>query len=84
MAMAGSISGANGSLRRRVSILASGPVQFGKIPAEHWKQPDWINEDLAKESRDRMKAQRVPYADSVSYRNMCRWNSGVCPFFLLY
>ncbi|KAH6903455.1 alpha-1,2 mannosyltransferase KTR1 [Coprinopsis sp. MPI-PUGE-AT-0042] len=62
--------------KERVSILASGEVKFGKIPEEHWKQPDWINEDLAKASRDRMKSQRVPYADSVSYRNMCRWNSG--------
>ncbi|KAJ6632176.1 glycosyltransferase family 15 protein [Mycena sp. CBHHK59/15] len=60
----------------RVSTVASGPVSFGLIPREHWVQPDWIDEDRAKAGRDQMVADGIIYGGSVSYRNMCRFNSG--------
>ncbi|KAH8990426.1 glycosyltransferase family 15 protein [Lactarius hatsudake] len=62
--------------KRRVSILTSGPVYFGKIPDEHWYQPKWINETHAQEGRRKMEDDGVIYGGSVSYRNMCRFNSG--------
>jgi len=46
------------------------------IPKEHWFQPEWIDEDRAREGRLKMMAQRIIYAGSVPYRNMCRFNSG--------
>jgi len=52
------------------------PVQFGVIPAQHWYQPEWIDESLAERTRKSMASEGVIYGDSVSYRNMCRFNSG--------
>jgi alpha 1,2-mannosyltransferase len=62
--------------KRRVSNVVSGPVHFGQIPEEHWYQPSWINETRATEERDKMEEEGVIYGGSLSYRNMCRFNSG--------
>jgi alpha 1,2-mannosyltransferase len=50
-----------------VSIIASGPVHFGKIPDEHWYQPSWINETKAQEEREKMVEEGVIYGGSLSY-----------------
>ncbi|KAJ3785657.1 glycosyltransferase family 15 protein [Lentinula aff. detonsa] len=62
--------------KRRVSVLIRSEVQFGLIPKEHWSQPDWIDEENAAKARKQMVATNVKYGGSVSYRNMCRFNSG--------
>jgi alpha 1,2-mannosyltransferase len=59
-----------------VSVLTNAPVSFGVIPAEHWYQPDSIDEAKAQAGRDDLVANNVIYGGSVSYRNMCRFNSG--------
>lgn len=62
--------------KRRVKEATSAPVSFGLIPNDHWYQPDWVDEDRAREGRERMHALGIIYAQSVPYRNMCRFNSG--------
>ncbi|KAI0073984.1 glycosyltransferase family 15 protein [Panus rudis PR-1116 ss-1] len=62
--------------KRRVSNVVSGPVEFGLIPHDHWYQPDWIDEEKAKAGREKMQQDNIIYGGSVSYRNMCRFNSG--------
>ncbi|KAJ7641749.1 glycosyltransferase family 15 protein [Roridomyces roridus] len=62
--------------KRRVSAVASGPVSYGEVPTEHWVQPEWIDEERATKGRDQLVAENVIYGGSVSYRNMCRFNSG--------
>ncbi|TBU53620.1 alpha-1,2-mannosyltransferase [Dichomitus squalens] len=62
--------------KRRVSNVISGVAKFGQIPQEHWFQSDWIDEEKAQASRDEMVSQNIIYGGSVSYRNMCRFNSG--------
>lgn len=62
--------------KRRVSVLTDADVSFGLIPRENWVQPDWIDEGRAAEGRTRLVRQGVIYGGSVSYRNMCRFNSG--------
>ncbi|KAK1216439.1 hypothetical protein PQX77_020936 [Marasmius sp. AFHP31] len=62
--------------KRRVQEATSAPVSFGLIPHDHWYQPDWVDEDRAREGREKMKALNMIYADNVPYRNMCRFNSG--------
>ena len=61
--------------------MTEAPVQFGVVPPEHWYQPSWINETLAEQNRIELSKipgdWPIPYALSVSYRNMCRFNSGV-------
>ncbi|KAF4614774.1 hypothetical protein D9613_003068 [Agrocybe pediades] len=62
--------------KQRVRVLTDAPVHFGQIPPEHWYQPDWIDEEHARQSREHMMSQGIIYAGSVPYRNMCRFNSG--------
>jgi hypothetical protein len=44
-----------------VSEATTADVFFGKVPREHWVQPDWINETLATKNREEMDSD-VPYA----------------------
>ncbi|KAI0062269.1 glycosyl transferase [Artomyces pyxidatus] len=65
--------------KTRLSTLTDAHVSFGTIPKEHWVQPDWIDEERAAQQRKSMSTDMlhfIPYAGSVSYRNMCRFNSG--------
>ncbi|KXN82997.1 Glycolipid 2-alpha-mannosyltransferase 2 [Leucoagaricus sp. SymC.cos] len=62
--------------KSRIKVLTSAKMEFGLIPHDHWYQPDWIDEERATEGRDKMVANNVIYGGSVSYRNMCRFNSG--------
>jgi len=58
-------------------VLTPAQVEFGLIPHDHWFQPDWIDEDKATKSRNAMAEKGIIYGGSLSYRNMCRFNSGV-------
>ncbi|TFK60515.1 glycosyltransferase family 15 protein [Pluteus cervinus] len=64
------------TFKQRVLELTDSTVEFGLIPREHWIQPDWIDEEKAYRARQRMKSLGVLYGESLSYRNMCRFNSG--------
>jgi len=64
-------------LDSRLSVLSPAKMEFGLIPHDHWFQPDSIDEAKAKASRDKMVEKNIIYGGSVSYRNMCRFNSGV-------
>lgn len=46
----------------RVRILTDAPISFGVIPKEHWYQPDWIDENMARAARRKMELQRIIYA----------------------
>jgi alpha 1,2-mannosyltransferase len=49
----------------RVSILASGPVHFGRIPDDHWNQPSWLNATKVQEQMQKMDG--IPRAGSISW-----------------
>lgn len=51
-------------------------VTFGDIPQSEWSIPEWINTTKMEEEMASMKAAGVIYGDSLSYRHMCRYNSG--------
>jgi len=61
---------------KRVSVLTRAKIEFGQIPHDDWLQPSWIDENKATEGRTQMMNEGVIYGGSVSYRNMCRFNSG--------
>lgn len=63
---------------RRITELTDADVKYGTIPKDHWVQPSWIDENRASKARDDMVKNKVIYGGSVPYRNMCRFNSGVC------
>ncbi|OAA69542.1 Glycosyl transferase, family 15 [Cordyceps fumosorosea ARSEF 2679] len=64
------------NFRNITSALVSGTARYGQIPIEHWSVPDWIDEDKAKKVREDMKERKIIYGDSISYRHMCRFESG--------
>ncbi|GME73680.1 unnamed protein product [Ambrosiozyma monospora] len=56
--------------------LVSGKTKYGLIPTEHWSFPPWIDIDKAAAVRQDMKERQIIYGDSISYRHMCRYESG--------
>ncbi|OQO00255.1 hypothetical protein B0A48_14042 [Cryoendolithus antarcticus] len=64
------------TFKKVTSALTSGKTFYGKIGSEHWGFPSWIDQDRAKKVRNEMREKKIIYGDSVSYRHMCRYESG--------
>ncbi|GMM33918.1 alpha-1,2-mannosyltransferase [Saccharomycopsis crataegensis] len=58
------------------SSLISGKTKYGKIPKEHWSFPENLDLNKAAKAREDLSNLGVIYAESVSYRHMCRFESG--------
>ncbi|KAL8918870.1 MAG: hypothetical protein Q9208_007127 [Pyrenodesmia sp. 3 TL-2023] len=56
--------------------LISGKTHYGEIPHEYWSFPEYIDQDKARRVREDMAARKIIYGDSISYRHMCRFESG--------
>ncbi len=56
--------------------VCSGKVKFGLVTKDQWSYPDWINQTLAYEHRQKMEQDGIIYGGSESYRHMCRYQSG--------
>ncbi|KAG0675593.1 alpha-1,2-mannosyltransferase KRE2 [Pichia californica] len=54
----------------------SGETKYGVIPFDYWSTPIWIDTDKAEAARQDMKERNIIYGDSLSYRYMCRFESG--------
>ncbi|KAK8160999.1 nucleotide-diphospho-sugar transferase [Phyllosticta citrichinensis] len=61
---------------RVTTSLVSGKTKYGKISSDHWSFPSWIDTNKAAKVRDEMKQKQIIYGDSISYRHMCRYESG--------
>ncbi|ODV62846.1 glycosyltransferase family 15 protein [Ascoidea rubescens DSM 1968] len=66
------------------SAIVSGKTKYGKIPKEQWSYPDFLDVEKADKAREEMKEKGIIYGDSVSYRHMCRFESGVEPDIKFY
>ncbi|PNS18746.1 O-glycoside alpha-1,2-mannosyltransferase 4 [Sphaceloma murrayae] len=64
------------TFKKVTSALTSGHAKYGLIPKEHWSFPEWIDQDKARLAREDMARRKIIYGDSVSYRHMCRYESG--------
>lgn len=64
------------TFKKVTSRLVSGKTHYGLIPTEHWSFPEWIDQDKAARVRADMKERKIIYGDSISYRHMCRFESG--------
>ncbi|PWZ03150.1 putative KRE2-alpha-1,2-mannosyltransferase [Testicularia cyperi] len=60
--------------KRGVQQMTRSECRFGLIPKEHWGYPDFISQEKAAETREKMK--NIIYGSSESYRHMCRFQSG--------
>ncbi|KAI9263350.1 nucleotide-diphospho-sugar transferase [Phascolomyces articulosus] len=56
--------------------LSKAEMVYGKLDEQMWGYPSFIDQSVAAESRQKMAESKVPYADSESYRHMCRFQSG--------
>ena len=64
------------TFKKVTSSLVSGKTHYGEIPKEHWSFPSWIDQKKAERVREDMRQRKIIYGDSVSYRHMCRFESG--------
>lgn len=63
--------------KKYTSGVASAPCTYGLIPHEQWgDNPAWIDEEKAAGLREQMEKANVIYGGSLSYRKMCRYQSG--------
>jgi alpha 1,2-mannosyltransferase len=62
--------------KEKISQMTTAKVEFGLIPKEHWSLPAWISSEKFKTRLSEMRAKRIMYGGSESYRHMCRFNSG--------
>ncbi|MCJ1354316.1 MAG: hypothetical protein MMC33_004304 [Icmadophila ericetorum] len=56
--------------------LTSAKCYYEVVPKEHWSLPRWIDEDRFMNSLEYLGAIGVGKGWMISYRHMCRWNSG--------
>jgi alpha 1,2-mannosyltransferase len=64
------------TFKKVTSSLISGNTHYGEIPEEHWSFPSFIDQDKARAVREDMAQRKIIYGDSISYRHMCRFESG--------
>lgn len=64
------------TFKKVTTSLVSGKTKYGRIPQEHWSVPEWIDQDKAGKVRKEMAEKKIIYGDSVTYRLMCRFESG--------
>ncbi|MCJ1226992.1 hypothetical protein MMC12_003647 [Toensbergia leucococca] len=56
--------------------LTSAQCYYEVVPRDHWSLPDWIDEGRFMNSLEYLGAIGVGKGWMISYRHMCRWNSG--------
>lgn len=56
--------------------MASGKTEYGLVPKEFWSLPDHIDPEVFNQTLRDYEKRDVIYGGSVSYRHMCRFNSG--------
>ncbi|KAH8179657.1 glycolipid 2-alpha-mannosyltransferase domain-containing protein [Sarocladium implicatum] len=63
--------------KKKTKAATKAKVSYEQIPSEHWDMPGWIDDQIYEESAKVLKESGVQYANSTSYHQMCRWNSGM-------
>jgi len=58
------------------SALTNAQTFYGEIPADQWGWPSWVDQQQAQKNMQKMEEQKVLYGGSLSYRHMCRYESG--------
>ena len=64
------------TFKKVTTALVSGTTRYGEIAPQHWGYPDFIDQDKARKVREDMAERKIIYGDSISYRHMCRYESG--------
>lgn len=62
--------------KRKTTEACSGPTEYITIPKKFWSYPPWIDQQKAKKCMQTMADNKIIYGGSLSYRHMCRFESG--------
>ncbi|CAG8471418.1 13988_t:CDS:2, partial [Racocetra persica] len=62
--------------KQYTSALTKAKTEYGVIPKEHWSVPDHIEMETVNKNMEKMDKDGVLYGGSLSYRHMCRYESG--------
>ena len=64
------------TFKKVTTALTSGNTRYGIIDSAHWGFPEFIDQEKAAKVREDMHERKIIYGDSISYRHMCRYESG--------
>lgn len=56
--------------------LTNAKTEYGLIPKKQWSVPDYIDTEFLEERLEEMEDDEIAYGGSLSYRHMCRYESG--------
>lgn len=59
-----------------ISVMTNAEIKFGLVPSSMWSVPDHVNETVMNAQLADYAARNIMYGGSLSYRHMCRFNSG--------
>ncbi|RCI00956.1 alpha 1,2-mannosyltransferase 2.4.1 [Rhizopus stolonifer] len=59
-----------------VSAMTNAETKFGLVPESMWSVPKHVNQTVMNQQLSDYAARGVMYGGSLSYRHMCRFNSG--------
>ncbi|KAG1463312.1 hypothetical protein G6F55_002463 [Rhizopus delemar] len=62
--------------KQSISALTNAEIEFGLVPSQMWSVPHHVNETLMNERLTDYASRNIMYGGSLSYRHMCRFNSG--------
>lgn len=66
----------NSTFKETVANYTSSTIEFGKVEADMWGYPDWVDPKVAKEGIAKQGDAAVMYGGLESYHAMCRFYSG--------
>ncbi|KAI8351479.1 glycolipid 2-alpha-mannosyltransferase-domain-containing protein [Choanephora cucurbitarum] len=62
--------------KNAILAMTHADVKFGLVPSQMWSVPKHVNETVMNQQLTDYAARGVMYGGSLSYRHMCRFNSG--------
>ncbi|KAI8067909.1 glycolipid 2-alpha-mannosyltransferase-domain-containing protein [Gongronella butleri] len=62
--------------KQSILAMTENTVEFGLVPDHMWSIPDWVDGELVEQCLLDYQMRGVLYGGSLSYRHMCRFNSG--------
>ncbi|KAF1982889.1 glycosyltransferase family 15 protein [Aulographum hederae CBS 113979] len=70
-------SGFGDEFKRRTQEATTSTCHYARIPQHHWEIPSFVSTQRFMNSLEYLSAIGVGKGHLVSYRHMCRWNSGL-------
>ncbi|KAI9483657.1 MAG: nucleotide-diphospho-sugar transferase [Benjaminiella poitrasii] len=66
----------NDEFKKAISAMTDAEVKFGIVPKSMWSVPSHVNQTVMDAQLKDYASRNIMYGGSLSYRHMCRFNSG--------